>query len=295
MGFTTPYSLFQKTAIFLFLLCAGMLLLGLCAKAMFMIQGEEGVDLTVWAEDIGNHPVQARILVVLQQVMIFILLPFLYSRIVYQKPSPFLSFTWPGYKDIAIFFGFLFLMYPLLSILTLWVNLVEWPVWMNDLDDSYVESLQSILGKETIWEMLMTIVIVAVIPAIGEELFFRGIIQKELSQVIKNHHLAIWTTAVIFAAVHFQVTGFPAKCMIGLALGYAYYFTKSLWVPVFLHAINNAAAAIAMFTTEEVLTREKEQVIFQWSQLSVALIFLLLILWYYQFFILKHYQENGGS
>ena len=86
----------------------------------------------------------------------------------------------------------------------------------------------------------MNILIIAIMAGIGEELMFRGVIQKILIGWTKDIHLGILYTAIIFSTIHFQFYGFVPRMILGMVLGYLYIWSKSLWVPVIAHAINNA-------------------------------------------------------
>jgi len=88
---------------------------------------------------------------------------------------------------------------------------------------------------------------IAIIPAIGEELFFRGVMQRIFSDWFKNMHVAIFFTAFLFAAIHMQFYGMLPRMMLGVLFGYLYYWTGSLWVPVFAHFLNNGAAVIVSY------------------------------------------------
>jgi len=91
--------------------------------------------------------------------------------------------------------------------------------------------------------LLVNIGLIAIIPAIGEELFFRGIIQQVLQAKFKSH-VAVWITAIIFSAIHFQFFGFIPRMLMGAFLGYLLVWTQNLWIPIIAHFVNNAAAVL---------------------------------------------------
>jgi membrane protease YdiL (CAAX protease family) len=93
-------------------------------------------------------------------------------------------------------------------------------------------------------------VVIALLAAICEELFFRGLLQKTLSEHI-NQHTAIWVTALIFSAVHFQFYGFLPRMLLGAAFGYMVVWSGSLWLPILAHFINNAVGVIAFFIAKK--------------------------------------------
>ncbi len=95
--------------------------------------------------------------------------------------------------------------------------------------------------------LLRNLLIIALIPAIGEEMFFRSILQRHLIESIKNHHIGITLTAFIFAIVHMDYAGLYGRFILGLVLGYLFYWSKSLWLSVLVHFINNTMAIFLFF------------------------------------------------
>lgn len=94
--------------------------------------------------------------------------------------------------------------------------------------------------------MALVVFLIGLVPAIGEELVFRGVIQKTLENWTNKPHLAIFLSGAIFSLIHFQFAGFLPRMFLGMLLGYAYYFSKSLLVPMLLHFLFNASQAVAM-------------------------------------------------
>ena len=93
-------------------------------------------------------------------------------------------------------------------------------------------------------DVLFNIFMIALLPALGEELLFRGIVQKIFTQWSKNVHLGVWISAVLFSAMHVQFYGFIPRMMLGALLGYLLVWSGSLWLPIMAHFVNNASAVI---------------------------------------------------
>ena len=89
------------------------------------------------------------------------------------------------------------------------------------------------------WELAFNLLIAALVPAVGEELIFRGLVQNQLEKQTGRTHLAVWITAVVFSAIHFQFAGFFARMLLGGVLGYTLVWTRSLWAPIALHFVFN--------------------------------------------------------
>lgn len=96
-------------------------------------------------------------------------------------------------------------------------------------------------------DLVINLIVMAFIPAIAEEVLFRGVIQQMLSGWFKNVHVAIWTAAIIFSFIHFEFYGFLPRAVLGAILGYLLYYSGSLWVPIIGHAFNNGAQVLLSY------------------------------------------------
>ncbi len=126
--------------------------------------------------------------------------------------------------------------------------------WMKDKENQARVLTEAFLDADTITGLMVNIIIVAVLPAIGEELIFRGILIKLFDQMIKNIHVAVLISSVIFSAIHLQFYGFLPRLMLGMLLGYMFVFTRNLWVPIIVHFVNNAASAIVYYLHNQKVT-----------------------------------------
>ncbi len=86
---------------------------------------------------------------------------------------------------------------------------------------------------------VLGVVVIAIIPAVGEELLFRGVVQNQIFFLTSRPHLAIWIAAFLFSAVHLQFFGFLPRMLLGVLLGYLYYWSGNLLIPILAHFVNN--------------------------------------------------------
>lgn len=129
---------------------------------------------------------------------------------------------------------------------------LELPDWAQASEDNNDEILKGILQMDNVGEFLVAFLTVAVTPALGEELLMRGVLQRRVFQVwFGNAHAAIWVAAFLFSFVHFEFGGFAPRMLLGVLLGYAYYWSNSLWVPVGLHLAFNGLQVITAYVTGE--------------------------------------------
>lgn len=137
--------------------------------------------------------------------------------------------------------------YPLIAYSAQWMQSIDLPSWAQSMDQSSMDTLASVLEMNGLWDLTLNLLIVAIIPAICEELFFRGVMQKELNRHLSNPHVGIILTSIVFSAIHMSVEGFTARLLLGLVLGYTYHYTKSLWYPILLHLFNNGLQVLALY------------------------------------------------
>ena len=119
--------------------------------------------------------------------------------------------------------------------------------WMRKSEDSAEIFTKAFLNGTCIGGFLLNIIMIAILPAIGEEFLFRGVLQKLFKDLFGNVHIAIFVSAFLFSAMHLQFFGFFPRMVLGLLLGYMFYFSNNLWVPIIGHFFNNAFAVTASF------------------------------------------------
>lgn len=116
--------------------------------------------------------------------------------------------------------------------------------WMRAAEEGAEEVTKMFLDVSSWQALLFNLFMIAVIPAIGEEFIFRGIVLRVFKQWFGNAHVAVWVSALLFSAMHLQFFGFLPRLLLGLLLGYMFVWSRNIWVPVFAHFFNNAAAVI---------------------------------------------------
>ncbi|MEL7119924.1 MAG: type II CAAX endopeptidase family protein [Bacteroidota bacterium] len=155
-------------------------------------------------------------------------------------------------------FGVLFIMasFPL-AIFIMWINQqIPLPEWAVTMEESASGMLKSVLNMQSPVELLFNLLVVAVLPAVGEELLFRGVVQQQIEKSTKNGILAIWITATVFSAIHLQFEGFFPRLLLGAILGYLFYWTKNLWVPILAHFVFNGTQIVGKYFYQDQVSIE---------------------------------------
>ncbi|MEI6408269.1 MAG: CPBP family intramembrane glutamic endopeptidase [Bacteroidota bacterium] len=109
------------------------------------------------------------------------------------------------------------------------------------------EALKGLLQMNNPVELLGNLVIIALLPAIGEELVFRGVLQQQLLRRMKNPWVALLVSACVFSFIHFQFEGFLPRVLLGFILGWLYWKTQNFWVPVAAHFFNNGLQVFGQY------------------------------------------------
>lgn len=152
------------------------------------------------------------------------------------------------------------------------------------------ETLTQILVQyKSLPSFLLVFVVIAIIPAIGEEIVFRGIVQKELIEQWGNKHLAIWVGGFIFSFIHFQFFGFIPRMLLGVLFGYCYLWTNSLWIPIAMHFTNNALTLIitSFFSRSFLSSIEDQDAIFDIRFFILYIVAQVILIFIYYKFIRK--------
>ncbi len=104
--------------------------------------------------------------------------------------------------------------------------------------------IERLLMETSLSAFIANLFIIAIMAAIVEEFLFRGALQRIINRIVPNYHIAVWVTAVIFSAIHMQFYGFVPRVILGIILGYVFIWSGNLWVPIIVHAVNNALSVI---------------------------------------------------
>lgn len=122
--------------------------------------------------------------------------------------------------------------------------------WAREKEDLAAEITAFLTKFDSMGEFILAFVVIAVLPGIGEELVFRGLLQPELHRATKNIHVAIWISAILFSAIHMQFFGFVPRVLLGALFGYLYYWSGDLRISMFAHFVNNGFSVLMMYLNQ---------------------------------------------
>lgn len=197
----------------------------------------------------GITPARLRISTVIQDIVLFVFPAIVTALVVTRYPARLLAVDRaPSLPLSLIALAALFASIPFFNMVVAWNEAVQLPesiaAPMKAAEENAAELSKLLMSGTTVGSLIVSVLIVGVLAGFSEELFFRGTLQRLLTSGKGAPHLAIWVTAFIFSAIHFQFYGFVPRLLLGAFFGYCLYWTGSVWVPVILHVVNNSSVVV---------------------------------------------------
>lgn len=194
-----------------------------------------------------------------QSIGVFIIPPFIVAWFLHDRPSVFLQYRkLPDLKSVLFVIAIISFSNPLINWLTEINSKLSLPefmssveIWMQDSEKQANQVTEAFLSTSSLITVFSNIVMIAILPALGEELLFRGIVQQLIKKISGNAHAAIWISAAIFSALHMQFFGFLPRMVLGAMFGYMLEWSGTLWLPIIAHFVNNATAVIAYYLMQK--------------------------------------------
>ncbi len=231
-----------------------------------------------------------------------ILVPWLFIR--YDEKIPFLNFFQSKNFADPMLSLVVFLM--VVSFMGCNALLIQWNAqlsfpefmkgfekWIVQREAAAAELTALVTDFEHIGPFMVGILVIAIIPAIGEELLFRGLLQNYFQKAFRNPHLAIWLSAILFSAVHLQFLGFFPRMTLGALFGYLYLWSRNLYFPILAHFINNGFTLLMLYLFQSgyisVNIQETETVPWPWA--AIALVLTSALVYFFHRSLTKNYQE----
>lgn len=282
----------QENSPYIQLLLLGVYAIGGLLVAMvigfvvaFIFYGSDLIHDKLWLN--GGNPQMVgalKILLTAQQIGLFLAPALFLSLTEGKKPQNFYGLKKPNIMPLVLVLLIMFFSMPIMS----WVNETNQKMvlpevlkgvenWMREMEDEGAKTTEAILKMKSIGDFFITLFVIAVVPAICEEFLFRGGLQRIFLRWIKNPHIAIWISAIIFSTIHFQFYGFFPRLFLGAAFGYIYFWTGSLWYTMFAHFLNNgfAVGMAWYFQRNNLPLNNDEQIPVQWYGYIISAIFTL--------------------
>lgn len=245
-----------KPAIFqlillLLLILAGAVFSSLFAMGLFYLSYGLHTDIT-------QYPDMMRLLQLISAIGTFLFPALALAWLCSSNPKEYLSIgKMPKGHILLLTFLCVFLLTPSISLTGLLNKQMELPSfmepiesWMRSQEETAEQLTLKLLAGGGIITLFFNLIVIAVAAGVTEEFLFRGALQRIIGNWTHNHHIIIWSAAIIFSAFHMQFFSFLPRMLLGAYFGYLLYWTRNIWIPVFAHFVNNTFAVIAMSDTQ---------------------------------------------
>ena len=242
------------------------------ACAMHGIYSVEKINLLMSADP--KYVDGLKVIQILSSIGTFILPPVILALTVKKKLSSFYGFITPKFLLLIIVLGIMIVSMPFMEWIAVSNQKMVLPEflkgierWMKEKEDAAMQMTIQLITARNNFDFIVNLIMIAVLPAIGEELMFRGGLQRSMNKMFNNPHAAIWISAIIFSAIHVQFYGFIPRMLLGAGFGYLYYYSGNIWYAITAHFINNAYAVCAAFYMQKhnmQLNKADEPIGFPW-------------------------------
>ena len=195
-----------------------------------------------------------RFMQISSQIFTFVLPPILYAMLIKENPKESLGIKSVSYHWFIIGFVMMYAILPLNNVFAEWNAGLKLPESMSRIEEIIKEMyessavvLEKLVNVNTFGGFVINLIMIAGLAALGEELLFRSIIQTSLIKTCKNAHVGIIIASAIFSFIHFDFYAFIPRLVLGMLLGYMFYYSRSIWVSIFMHFVNNATAVVIYY------------------------------------------------
>ena len=223
-----------------------------------------------------------KVIQICSSIGMFLLPPIILAYTERKKPTNFYGFGKPKAILLLLVLAIMIVSMPFMEWTAVWNQKMILPEflkgverWMKEKEQDAMKMTIQLITARNNWDFIVNLIMIAVLPAIGEELMFRGGVQRSLNKIFESHHAAIWISAIIFSAIHVQFYGFIPRMLLGAGFGYLYYFSGSIWYAMFAHFLNNAYAVCAAFYMQKhnmPLDKADEPIGFPWYAYVISVI-----------------------
>lgn len=249
-----------------------------------------------WDASKPNMIIYIRGMLLIQFLSLFLIPSLLFSYFADPKPMHFIGLKKPS-NAIYWVLGILVLLVAIPFVD--FVGLVNQKLpfggaqsWMKSMEEEASKQIQFMLSKHTPSELILNLVFIAVFAGVGEELFFRGILQRIFIRLTNNPWYGIIITAAIFSAFHFQFFGFLPRFLLGILLGAVYWYSGSLWTAILSHFIYDGLMIVIIYLNPE-MVKNLDATIMQQSNLQLIVTALLSLV--FTILIVLHMKKKSTA
>ncbi len=258
-GFISDMSGTGKLGILILIIIISTLLFGILGLVVAHLKTGIGFNTSVLSDYSNPGTIlYMKIMQIFQAIGLFIIPPVITIFLFGKKGENYLRFKKINLLFVLVAGALMIVALPLINWLAEINQALNLPdflsgmeQWMHESEASAAKITEYFLKAENVPTLLLNLFIMALLPAFGEEMLFRGVLQRIFIQMSKNVHIGIWITAFLFSAIHMQFFTFLPRFFMGAMFGYMLVWSGSIWLTVTAHFINNGTAVIVGYLTDK--------------------------------------------
>ena len=237
-----------------------------------------------------------------QDILAFIVPAIVAMAIFYRRPFHAMCMDRaPSWRALLLVVVFFVVSLPAMNWLVDANKAMSLPSWMSgieqamrSLEDTAAEATETLLDINSVGKLLACLFVVGFMAGLSEEMLFRGAMQRTVHDSRLGIHAAVWITAIVFSAFHLQFFGFFPRMLLGVWLGYLLVWSRSLWVPIIAHTLNNSTVVLFSYLANKGVVAEDfgdnlglpAEGAFPWLAVASLVVSLAIAVWAH------HHQEK---
>lgn len=229
------------------------------AGTIFSIVAAYGISMLVWGKEFVTQAASGQIISlgflrtfqIINQIGIFIFPPIAFAWLICERPLNFLGISKPRAGQMILAIIAVLSIAPVINVLVQWNEGLTLPHmfrgienWMRNTEENAARLTENFLNAGNPADLALNLLMIGILPALGEELLFRPAFIGVLKKMFRNVHWPVMISAIVFSAFHLQFFGFFPRLVLGILMGYLYVWSGSLWVPALAHFVNNSVVVV---------------------------------------------------
>lgn len=203
-----------------------------------LLTGTKVTDLVTITENSSSRIINAsRLMQVLSSIPLFAGTAFLFAYASKPEPVKYLGFSKiKSTANVSVAILLILALLPFILQLAYWIKQVL-PDTAGGRNEVLIKAYMTMRSPA---EFVFTLAAFAIVPAIGEEMFFRGMLMRFIHKRTNNTLFAVFMSGGIFALFHIQLNNLLSIFIMGMMLGYIYHYTGSIWASIIAHFVHNS-------------------------------------------------------
>jgi CAAX protease family protein len=246
------YSVWSQLAILLFLTGIGLLIGSIVSIPIAIAYLHVPMQQLQQALLKSENANLSRVLQFVTTLFFMALPALIFARIINRKPFTYIGFNSAiSGKQVFIIVGIILFGLGVSGALSSLNEMI--PIskpaeqYFKELENEYNKEMLAIANMKTMQDYIISLIMIALLPAIFEEMLFRGALQPIMINLTKNAFVGILITSILFSAIHISYYGFLPRLALGIIIGYVFYLSKNLWLSSITHFLYNAFGVTQLY------------------------------------------------